>query len=113
MNAVKTKYFDNGWRSHIATDYQVVGLVLALSVLQNGLLPRFFPEEMLEDIFKSDTKNPCIKNLRRGMDKVGPLSIFQGVPKFALLIPRFKCLHAVIQAPYLSSGANIFLRGVK
>ena len=30
---MKTKYFDSGWQGHVAADYEVVGLVLALSVL--------------------------------------------------------------------------------
>ena len=33
VNALKTKYFADGWRNHIAKEYETVGLVIGISVL--------------------------------------------------------------------------------
>ena len=86
INAFKTKYFADGWRNHIAKEYEIVGLVIAISVLQNGLLPRFFSEEMLGDVFNNnETSNPCIANLRKGLDKIGLFRFVTTLPALKFL----------------------------
>ena len=39
LQEIKQKYFDNGLKEHLSEDYKTVGIVLALSVLQNGNIP--------------------------------------------------------------------------
>ncbi len=113
MNAVKSKYFDNGWRSHTAADYEVVGLVLAISVLQNGVMPRFFSEETRDNIFKSDTNNPCVKNLRKGMDKVGLCQYIKEFPSLHFLfqdssayVLSFKRHASLLKPIFSGEGSN-------
>lgn len=113
MNAIKIKYFNNGWRSHIAADYEVVGLVFALSALQNGLMPRFFSEEMLQDIFKSDTNNPCIINVRKGMEKVGLFQFVKEFPSMHFLfqdssayVLSFKRLTCLLEPAFSEEGST-------
>lgn len=44
----------------------------ALSILQNGSLPTFLKEEILNDLFaSSDPESICSKNLRIGLDSLG------------------------------------------
>ena len=38
---IMEKYVDNGLKEHICEDYKTVGLIMALSVLQNGKIHRF------------------------------------------------------------------------
>ena len=113
LNAVKAKYFDSGWRSHVAADYEVVGLVLALSVLQNGLMPRFIPVELLEDVFNSDTNNPCVKSLQKGMDKVGLCQFVKEFPSLHFLfqdssayVLSFKRLACLLEPTFSEEGSN-------
>lgn len=47
MQEIKTKYFDSGFKEHLSDDYVVVGLIMALSILQNGTIPRFLSSDDL------------------------------------------------------------------
>eukprot|EP00794_Sanderia_malayensis_P012620 gene12620-13909_t len=38
VGEIKAKYFDKGWREHLTEDYEMVGLILAMSMLQSGIL---------------------------------------------------------------------------
>eukprot|EP00794_Sanderia_malayensis_P001620 gene1620-1794_t len=38
VGEIKAKYFDKGWREHLTKDYEMVGLILAMSMLQSGIL---------------------------------------------------------------------------
>ncbi|CAC5359836.1 unnamed protein product [Mytilus coruscus] len=72
LNAVYKKYFEKGLRSYMADDYTTVGKIMALSILQNGSLPTFSNEEILNDLFaSSDPESICSKNLRIGLDSLG------------------------------------------
>ena len=62
IKEIYAKYFEKGWREHLANEYEVVGLIVSLSILQNGLLPRFFEGDMLKVTFKDyPAANECIK----------------------------------------------------
>ncbi|CAC5404070.1 unnamed protein product [Mytilus coruscus] len=72
LNAIYKKYFEKGLRSYMADDYTTVGKIMALSILQNGSLPTFLNEEILNDLFaSSDPESICSKNLRIGLDSLG------------------------------------------
>ena len=36
VNAIKAKYFDDGLRMNLSSAYKMAGLIIALSILQNG-----------------------------------------------------------------------------
>ncbi|CAH3014610.1 unnamed protein product [Porites evermanni] len=50
----KAKYFDHGLKERLAEDYNFVGQMAAIALLQNGQAPKYFSEELLNDIFVSD-----------------------------------------------------------
>ncbi|KAK3741250.1 hypothetical protein QZH41_007449 [Actinostola sp. cb2023] len=52
----KQKYFDHGLKEHLAEDYFYIGQMAAIALLQNGQIPRYFPEECLQDIFVNEKK---------------------------------------------------------
>ena len=47
---IKENFFDGGLRTDLAEKYTTVGVVMSLSVLQNGKIPHFIPEEVLNEI---------------------------------------------------------------
>lgn len=46
LREIKEKLFDDGVKENQEKDYHTVGVIFALSMLQNGKLPRFIPEEL-------------------------------------------------------------------
>ena len=73
---IRVKYFDN-----------VVGRLLlcwtTITLLQNGQLPVYIPEDILQAIFvgKCEQLSPCIRELKHGMDTLG-------VPVFRRSFPQ-------------------------
>lgn len=83
LQDIKQKYFDNGLKEHLSEDYKTVGLIMALSILQNGNIPRFLTEDQLQEIFISDSpKSNCLTNLREGFNKLGLHEIGKTLPIF-------------------------------
>ncbi|XP_028401220.1 uncharacterized protein LOC114533980 [Dendronephthya gigantea] len=80
LNAIKSKYFNNGLKSHISEDYEVVGTIMGLSILQNGKIPTFLSDEVLDELFGSQDPQPCIKHMREGLSKLGLVQIVQQLP---------------------------------
>ena len=70
---IKTKYFDHGLKEHLAEDYYFVGQIAATALLQNGQAPKYFSEELLNDIFVSDelASSKCVSKLHQGLDTPG------------------------------------------
>ena len=67
---IKDTYFDNGLKEHLSEDYYYVGQMVGIALLQNGQLPVYIPEEILQAIFidKDQELSPCVRELKRGMD---------------------------------------------
>ncbi|CAB4021455.1 leucine-rich repeat-containing DDB_G0290503 isoform X1, partial [Paramuricea clavata] len=83
LKEIKTTYFDNGLKAHLADDYTIVGLIMALSTLQNGAIPRFLNEEDLQALFSPKTPtNLCIAKLQNGFDMLGLCQIGHCLPTF-------------------------------
>lgn len=40
-------------------------------MLQNGKLPRFIPEDLLQEIFTSVNPSPCMLAIRKGLRELG------------------------------------------
>ena len=71
---IKAKYFDNGLKDHLANDYSTIGLIMALSTLQNGSIPRFLREDHLQALFSSkEPSSPCISKLQIGFKNQAPV----------------------------------------
>lgn len=58
---------------------------MGLSVLQNGKIPQFFSEEMLKELANGYSQSPCMRNLQKGLRKVGVLQIMMKLPPFLYL----------------------------
>jgi hypothetical protein len=63
LQEIKQKYFDNSIKEHLSEDYKVVGLIMALSILQNGKMPRFLSEDQLKTVFLNGTTSSSLTNL--------------------------------------------------
>ena len=113
MQEIKTKYFDNGLKEHLSKDYVNVGLLMALSVLQNGSIPRFLSEELLQELFNAKKPSICIENLRKGFARVGLYQIGSVLPIFlhlfhpsqAAALTRKKLLH-LLSPKFSEEGSN-------
>ncbi|KAL9960243.1 hypothetical protein ACROYT_G033677 [Oculina patagonica] len=79
---IKDTYFDNGLKEHLSEDYYYVGQMVGIALLQNGQLPVYIPEEILQAIFidKDQELSPCVEELKRGMDTLG-------IPMFGRVYP--------------------------
>ena len=46
-------------------------IATGMSILQNGKIPRFLTEEVLQETFSSAAPPPCIAYLRKGLSQLG------------------------------------------
>ena len=78
----RTLTSDNGLKEHLSEDYYYVGQMVGIALLQNGQLPVYIPEEILQAIFidKDQELSPCVRELKRGMDTLG-------IPMFGRVYP--------------------------
>ena len=86
LKKIKEKYFENGLRELLAEEYEYVGVIMALSMLQNGPIPRFVPEDILQEVFSETPPGPCTAALRRGFKKLGLYQIALNLPMFLHLM---------------------------
>ena len=77
LQQIRNDYFDNGLKEHLSDDY---GIVMALSGLQNGNIPRCLSEDHLQEHFGSGEPSECIGKLRNGFQKVGIYQIGNALP---------------------------------
>lgn len=114
VGEIKAKYFDKGWREHLAEDYEMVGLLLALSMLQNGVLPKFFSGAFLATSFADNPpENECVANFRKGLQKLGIISILKAFPALKFLLQpsssstlTLKKLLLLLKPNFTEEGSN-------
>ncbi|XP_022780955.1 uncharacterized protein LOC111322165 isoform X1 [Stylophora pistillata] len=80
LTAIKEKYFDNGIRDLLADEYYIVGVIIGLSIIQNGKITQFFSEDQLENIFNSIQSSAAYCNLQKGLDKLGICMVCKQLP---------------------------------
>ncbi|XP_028415611.1 uncharacterized protein LOC114538969 [Dendronephthya gigantea] len=80
LREIKEKYFDHGLRELLKDEYEIVGTIMGLSILQNGKLPQFIPPDVISALFDVNVKLACIENLRTGLKKVGIFQICSQMP---------------------------------
>lgn len=86
-HAIKQKYFDNGLRPLLSPDYYFVGVMIAVAMLQNGQLPVFLSEEILDKILSSrNSSDPCIYQIQCGLEMLGMLSALTQLPTLVYLL---------------------------
>lgn len=98
----------------MAMDYTTVGKIMALSILQNGCMPTFLGDEILNEIFRvDDPSSICTKNLRIGLDCLGLVRIGTVIPAFVYLLrPRsvpltMKTILRILKPLFSEEGSNI------
>ena len=85
--AIKKKYFENGLRTYLSKDYFFVGLMIAIAVLQNGQLPTYIEEDILQEILSSSKpSSPCVHELKKGLEQLGFVSALQQLPMLQHLL---------------------------
>jgi hypothetical protein len=86
-HAIKEKYFEHGLRPLLSSDYYFVGFMIAVAMLQNGQLPVFLSDEILNDLLSSrNCSNSCIYQIQRGLEKLGMLSVLMQLPTLVYLL---------------------------
>ena len=60
LREIQSKYFDNGLRDYMSNDYEIVGLIIGLSMLQNGRVPHFMTEDIINQTFLSEAPSACM-----------------------------------------------------
>ena len=111
---IKIKYFDHGLKEHLADDYFYVGQMAGIALLQNDQIPRYFPEEMLQEIFISEDQNPppCFIQLRKGLDMLGIHIFGRKFPMFPHLLRvsntqmSVKMLIHLLKPTFSEEGSN-------
>ena len=86
LKEIKEQLFDNGLIEDFAERYHTSGIIMGLSVLQNGKIPTFLSEEQLQELLDDSAEHsPCIVNLRNGLRKVGIQQLMAKLPLFLYL----------------------------
>jgi hypothetical protein len=57
-HCIKEKYFEHDLRLLLHKDYFYVGVMIAVAMLQNGNLPLFLSEEILDKIVSPSNSDP-------------------------------------------------------
>lgn len=86
---------------------------MGLSILQNGKIPQFFPENILKELANGHSSSSCVRNLIRGFRKVGVLQLLMKLPTFMyLFIPSeasalsVKKLANLLTPKFCEEGSN-------
>ncbi|XP_077862995.1 uncharacterized protein LOC144345437 [Saccoglossus kowalevskii] len=113
LQEIKVKYFDHGLREHLADDYSTVGVVMCLSIFQNGKIPRFMSDGVRHELLISSDPSPCIIKLREGLSKIGIYQLSKSIPAFASLLQpnpssamTFRKLRSLLTPSFSEDGSN-------
>lgn len=114
--AIYSKYFEHGLRELLSDEYFHVGAMLGVAVLQNGQMPSFIPEKILNGVINSDS-NPCIKKLCEGLEMTGLTTIIKEFPMMlhffrpgAQKKVNFAKLKCLLKPTFSETGSNALLK---
>ena len=114
---IKDIYFDNGLKEHMSEDYYYIGQMVCIALLQNGQLPVYIPEEILQAIFVEDLELPsCVRELKGGMDTLGipmfgrkfPMLLYLLRPS-SIISLSVRHLLFLLKPEFLEEGSNMFI----
>ena len=101
---MKAKYFNNGLRQYLSQDYFYVGIMIAVAMLQNGQMPAFIENHILQEILSTNkTLDPCVSEMKAGLEKLGMLSAPQQHPTVKIAVPR---LLQMLEPNFSEEGSN-------
>lgn len=112
LREVKKMYF-NPVKEWTPSSYEAVGKILALSLLQNGKLPRVFSSDIVEE-FTSPNAREFIQELRKGLDALGLCQMMSTFPQLLHLFTvndtqnflTLKRLTSLLKADFTVDGSN-------
>ena len=87
LKEIKAKYFDLGLRALMSKEYYYVGQIFGIAMLQNGQMPSFLSEALIEDLMSAKSNDVCIKQMQWGMETLGMHSALIKFPQL-LYLPR-------------------------
>ncbi|CAC5389516.1 unnamed protein product [Mytilus coruscus] len=70
LREIKEKYFEPIRPFAKMEDYETIGKILALSMLQNGKIPQFLDFSLVNELFESSSPSLVVLNLRKGLDSL-------------------------------------------
>ena len=84
---MKDKYFDNGLRQYLSKDYYYVGVMVGVAMLQNGQMPAFIDDSILQEVLSpKKSGNACVSEMQAGLEMLGMLSALQQLPMLVHLL---------------------------
>lgn len=84
---IKDKYFDNGLRHYLSKDYYYVGVMVGVAMLQNGQMPAFINDSILQEVLSPNKSgNPCVSEMQAGLEMLGILSALRQLPMLIHLL---------------------------
>ena len=84
---MKDKYFDNGLRQYLSKDYYYVGVMVGVAMLQNGQMPAFIDDSILQEVLSPNKSgNACVSEIQAGLEMLGMLSALQQLPMLVHLL---------------------------
>jgi len=110
------KYFnkDGLLREDLMKDYFYIGRLMALSILQNGPIPRFLTEVQLNEVFFNPNPNLCMNEIRKSFEEFGIYQITKAFPLFIHLFRpnplaklTMKRLISVMNPQFSEDGTNM------
>lgn len=115
---IRDTYFDNGLKEHMSEDYFYIGQMVCIALLQNGQLPVYIPEEILQSIFidKDVELPPCVRELKCGMDTLGipmfgrkyPMLLYLLRPS-SIISLSVRHLLFLLKADFSEEGSNMLI----
>ena len=82
LREIKEKYFDEGLHNLLADENGEVGIIMSLSILQNGPFPHCLSEQIVQELFFEEQPSPCVSHLRKGFYSLGLYQIGRNLPLF-------------------------------
>lgn len=87
---------------------------MALSVRQNGKIPKFLSKEYLEELFGSEKhSHECTDKLRSGFQNVGIYQIVNAIPTLFTYFFCISSINGVEVKTDLTACTSIFRRRIK
>ena len=113
LQEIKGKYFVHGLKEEMVDDYNIIGVIFALSILLNGPLPQFLIAEIRKRLYGSTTDSSCILALKDSFDKLGLVDLFTALsmlvfpfqPSESSILTRKKLIH-LLSPNFSPHGSN-------
>ncbi|XP_062606328.1 G2/M phase-specific E3 ubiquitin-protein ligase-like [Saccostrea cucullata] len=111
LRQIQEKYFDPV--REYSNNYEIIGKIFALSILQNGPLPRILSASLVEEVFNNSSPRSFVQDLRKGLNALGLYELACHLPTLIhLFTPRdglkitLKMLTNTLKPQFSPEGSN-------